>query len=128
MRVDCTTGTIGMGLPVTLDLTWLSVVSFLILGLLLAFDARLSPVTVASLGAVYGALHGLLNGLALAAVSAAPSALVGIVLAVMLSALLTAAAVVPVRALWARLAVRVAGSWVVAVGILMLGWLAQGAA
>ncbi len=59
---------------------------------------------------------------------AAPSALFVIVLTVMVIALLTAAAVVPVRALWARVAVRVAGSWVVAVGMLMLGWLAQGMA
>lgn len=121
-------GMIGMSIPVNLDLTWLSILSFLILGVLVAFDARLSPVTVASLGALYGALHGLLNGSALAAVGAAPSALFGIVLTVMVIALLTAAAVVPVRALWARVAVRVAGSWVVAVGMLMLGWLAQGMA
>ena len=121
-------GMIGMGLQVNLDLTWLSVVSFLILGLLVAMDARLPPLAVASLGAFYGALHGLLNGSALATMGAAPSALFGIVLTVMVIALLTAAAVVPVRALWARVAVRVAGSWVVAVGMLMLGWLAQGMA
>ena len=121
-------GMIGMGLQVNLDLTWLSVVSFLILGLLVALDARLSPVAVASIGALYGALHGLLNGSALATMGAAPSALFGIVLTVMVIALLTAATVVPVRALWARVVVRVAGSWVVAVGMLMLGWLAQGMA
>jgi hydrogenase/urease accessory protein HupE len=121
-------GMIGMGLPVTLDLTWLGVLSFLILGLLLAFDARLSSVAVASLGAAYGAFHGLLNGSALAVMGAGASSLVGIVLTVMVIALLTSAAVVPVRALWARVAVRVAGSWVVAVGMLMLGWLAQGVA
>jgi hydrogenase/urease accessory protein HupE len=121
-------GMIGMGLPVTLDLTWLGVVSFLILGLLVAFDARLSPLAVASLGAAYGAFHGLLNGSTLAVMGAGASSLFGIVLTVMVIALLTTAAVVPVRALWARVAVRVAGSWVVAVGMLMLGWLAQGAA
>ena len=121
-------GMIGMRLPVNPDLTWLSVVSFLILGLLVAMDARLPPLGVASLGALYGALHGLLNGSALAAMGAGPSALFGIVLTVMVAALLTASAVVPVRALWARVAVRVAGSWVVAVGMLMLGWLAQGTA
>ena len=121
-------GMIGMRLQVNLDLTWLSVVSFLILGLLVAMDARLPPAAVAALGALYGALHGLLNGSALAALGAAPSALFGIVLTVMVIALLTAAAVVPVRALWARVAVRVAGSWVVAVGMLMLGWLVQGMA
>ena len=121
-------GIFGMNLPVTLDLAWLSVLSFILLGVLVAADARLAPVAVASLGALYGVLHGLLNGSALAAMGAAPSALFGIVLTVAVIALLTAAAVVPVRALWARVAVRVAGSWVVAVGMLMLGWLAQGMA
>lgn len=122
-------GTIGMNLPVAPDdLRWLSVSSFTILGVLVAADARLPPVGVASLGGLYGALHGLLNGTALAAAGAGPPVLLGIVLTVMVLALLTAAAVVPVRALWARVAVRVAGSWIVAVGMLMLGWLAQGAA
>jgi hypothetical protein len=97
-------------------------VPFLILGMLVAADARLSRVVVASLGA----LHGALNRSALAVMGAGLSSLLGIVLAVTVIALLTAAAVVPMRALWARVAVRVAGSWVVAVGMLMLGWLAKG--
>jgi hydrogenase/urease accessory protein HupE len=121
-------GMIGLRLPVAPDLTWLSVLSFMILGVLVAADARLPAVAVASLGGAYGALHGLLNGTALAAMGAGPSTLFGIVLTVFFLALLTAAAVVPARALWARVAVRVAGSWVVAVGMLMLGWLAQGVA
>jgi urease accessory protein len=47
---------------------------------------------------------------------------------VLVLALLTSAAVVPLRAAWAKIVVRVAGSWVAAVGMLMLGWLAQGTA
>jgi urease accessory protein len=121
-------GMIGMSLPVTLDLPWLSVLSFVILGVLLAADAKLPPAAVMSLGGVYGALHGLLNGSALAAMDAGPSTLFGIVLTVLLLALLTTAVVVPLRALWARVAVRVAGSWIAAVGMLMFGWLMQGAA
>jgi hydrogenase/urease accessory protein HupE len=121
-------GLIGMHLPVTLDLDWLSVLSFMMLGVLVAADARLPPIIVASLGGLYGMLHGLLNGSALAAMGAAPSSLFGIVLMVLLLALLTAAAVVPAEKLWARVGVRVVGSWVVAVGILMLGWFAQGVA
>jgi hypothetical protein len=50
------------------------------------------------------------------------------VLTVLLLALLTSAAVAPLQAFWARVAVRVAGSWVVAVGMLMLGWMFQGVA
>jgi hypothetical protein len=35
--------------------------------------------------------------------------------------------VVPIRADWGRIAIRVVGSWVAAVGLLMFGWLLQGA-
>jgi hydrogenase/urease accessory protein HupE len=119
-------GFIGLALPFASDLNWLSVTSFLLIGLLVAFDARLPPLAIAALAAVYGALHGLLNGTALASVGAGAPALLGIVLTALVLSLVIAAAVVPLRLLWARVAVRVAGSWVAAVGMLMLGWLAQG--
>ena len=35
---------------------------------------------------------------------------------------LAAALVVALRAPWARIAVRVAGSWIAAIGLLLLGW------
>jgi hypothetical protein len=41
-------------------------------------------------------------------------------------ALLFSAAVVFPRAAWTRTAVRVAGSWVAAMGMLMFGWLVRG--
>ncbi len=52
----------------------------------------------------------------------------GIAATVLIIALLVPAAVVSPRAAWMRVAVRVAGSWVAAVGMLMLGWLARGTA
>jgi len=109
------------------NLTWLGVASFLVLGLLVAADVKLPPIAVASLATAYGALHGLLNGMALASIGAGPATLLGIALTVWVLVLLTTAVIVPLRALWARVAVRVAGSWVAAVGMLMLAWLAQGA-
>ena len=118
-------GLVGLGLPVP-NLTWLGVASFLVLGLLVAADVKLPPIAVASLATAYGALHGLLNGAALALIGAGPATVLGIALTVLVLVLLTTATVVPLRALWARVAVRVAGSWVAAVGMLMLGWLAQG--
>lgn len=121
-------GLIGMSLPVTIDLAWLGVLSFVVLGGLVAADARLPPIVVASLGGVYGALHGLFNGSALVAAGAGVTGLFGLVLAVLLLALLTSAAVAPLQAFWARTAVRVGGSWIVAVGMLMLGWMVQGTA
>jgi hypothetical protein len=40
--------------------------------------------------------------------------------------LFVSAGVVSLRAAWTRIAVRVAGSWVAAVGMLMFGWLVRG--
>jgi hydrogenase/urease accessory protein HupE len=118
-------GLVGLGLPLP-NLTWLGVASCLVLGLLVAADVKLPPIAVASLATAYGGLHGLLNGAALASIGAGPATLLGIALTVLVLVLLTTAAIAPLRALWARIAVRVAGSWVAAVGMLMLGWLAQG--
>jgi hypothetical protein len=48
--------------------------------------------------------------------------LVGIVSTLFVVVALAAALVVALRAPWARIAVRVAGSWIVAIGLLLLGW------
>jgi hypothetical protein len=39
---------------------------------------------------------------------------------------LVSAAVVALRRPWARIAVRVAGSWIAAIGLLLLGWTLSG--
>jgi hydrogenase/urease accessory protein HupE len=121
-------GLVGLRLPPLPDLTWLGTASFLVLGLLVAADAKLPPIAVAALAAAYGALHGLLNSTALATIGAGPPVLLGIVLTALVLTLLIAAAVVPLRVLWTRVAIRVAGSWVAAVAMLMLGWMVQGTA
>ena len=66
------------------------------------------------------------NGSALAAIGAGPLALTGIAVTVLVIALLISAFVVSLHAAWTRIAVRVAGSWVAAVGMLMFGWLVRG--
>ena len=119
-------GLAGLALPAVLELPWLSVLSFALLGALVALNPKLPAEAVALLAGLFGILHGLLNGSALAAIGAGWTSLLGIALAVLVAALLVAAWVVTLRAAWARIAVRVAGSWVAAVGILMFGWLTQG--
>ena len=121
-------GLIGLSLSVIPDLAWLSILSFMLLGVLVAFDAQLPPVIIAALAGVYSALHGLMNGSTLASIGAGVESLFGIVLAALLLVLLISAAVVPLQAFWARVTVRVAGSWVMAVGVLMFGWFVQGLA
>ena len=121
-------GLAGLNLPALPGLELLLVVSLVVPGVMVAFDLKLPPALVALLAGLYGALHGLLNGSALAAIGAGATALLGIVMTVFLISLLISAAVVPLRGIWPRIAVRVAGSWVAAVGILMFGWLSQGSA
>jgi hydrogenase/urease accessory protein HupE len=115
-------GLIGLRVSGTPDLAWLSTLSFMLLGLLVAFNVRLPPIIIAALAGIYSALHGLINGSTLASIGAGIGSLFGIVLAALLLLLLISAAVVPLQAFWARVTVRVAGSWVMAVSMLMFGW------
>jgi urease accessory protein len=119
-------GLAGLNLSHVPGLPLLVVVSLVVPGVMVAFDLKLPAVLVAGLAGSYGALHGLLNGYALAETGAGVTALLGIVLTVFLTSLLIAAAIVPLQGIWSRIVVRVAGSWVAAVGILMFGWLTQG--
>jgi hydrogenase/urease accessory protein HupE len=116
-------GLVGLSLPVAVEVPWLGVLSFLVLGVLVAADLNLAPGAVAALVGSFGALHGLFNGSVLAAAGSGRLALAGIVAIALTIVLLVSAAVVPLKAAWTRVAVRVAGSWTAAVGMLMLGWL-----
>ena len=68
-------------------------------------------------------LHGFLNGSAMAVrTSGGFLALTGIAIAVFVLVALITAMVVSMEKQWARIAVRIAGSWIAAIGLLMLGW------
>jgi hydrogenase/urease accessory protein HupE len=95
---------------------------FLLLGGLLAADAKLSLRVATALAALLGLYHGYLNGTGMGLFETAAVALLGLVFAVFVLVALAAAFVVRLRADWARIAVRVAGSWIAASGLLMLGW------
>jgi len=97
-------------------------VSFLVLGALTALDRRLPERAVIALAALVGLLHGWLNGAGIAAAGREALALVGIGTAIFVVVALGAALVVSLRRSWQRIAVRVAGSWVAAIGLLLLGW------
>jgi urease accessory protein len=95
---------------------------FLLLGGLLAADAKLSLRLTTALAALLGLYHGYLNGVGMGQFGTATVVLLGLVFAVFVLVALTAAFVVRLRAHWARIAVRVAGSWIAASGLLMIGW------
>jgi len=96
--------------------------SFLVLGGLTAADRRLPPTAVTALAAAVGLLHGWLNGAGIAEAGREALGLFGIVSAVFVVVALLAAFVVWLRPPWTRIAVRVAGSWITAIGLLLLGW------
>ena len=98
------------------------VLSFLALGVLTAADRRLSPLVVTAIAVAAGLVHGALNGAAIAATGREAVGLIGIVSTVFVVAAIAAAGAASLRAAWARIVVRVFGSWVAAIGLLMLGW------
>ena len=121
-------GLVGLNMSTSLQLPGLSVLSFMVLGALVALDPKQLPEwAVAALAGLFGALHGLLNGSALAAIGAGTVSLLGIVTTVFVLTLIISSLIAPLQRAWMRIAVRVAGSWVAAVGMLMFGWLVSGA-
>ena len=58
----------------------------------------------------------------MAAAGAGALGMLGAATAALLLAILAAALAASLRAGWTRIAVRVAGSWIAALGILALGW------
>lgn len=103
----------------------LSSLWFLLLGGLIAADAKPSLSVATVLAALLGLSHGYLNGTGMGASGAAAVALLGLTFAVFVLVAAAAAFVVQLRAEWARIAVRVAGSWIAACGLLLLGWAAR---
>ncbi|SEB18937.1 HupE/UreJ family protein [Variovorax sp. YR216] len=102
--------------------------SLLLLGTLVAADIRLSLRLLAVLAAAVGLLHGWLNGAGIAMMGREASGLVGIVGSTFVLIALASAQVVAMRLQWARIVVRVAGSWIAATGLLLAGWSASGSA
>ena len=99
---------------------------FLLLGGLVVADAKLSLRSTTALGALLGLAHGYLNGTGMGLSVASVAAALGLAAAVFVLVVLVAALVVRLRAQWARIAVRVGGSWIAASGLLMLGWSIRG--
>lgn len=99
--------------------------SFLILGVLIAADLRLPANWFTVLIVLVGLIHGFFNGLAL---KDGPGGLglFGIMAALFVLVALVSAFVVSMKPPWTRIVVRVAGSWVAAIGMLMIGWFMRG--
>lgn len=103
-------------------------ITFVLLGGLVAMDAKLSLRATTALAGLLGLFHGYSNGTGMGETGSASVALLGLVFAVFILFALTATLVVKLQAVWARMAVRVVGSWIVASGLLVLGWTLRGKA
>jgi hypothetical protein len=68
----------------------------------------------------------LLNGVAMRQAGAGALGLLGIMAALFVLVALVAAYVVALQRPWTRIVVRVAGSWIAAMGLLLLGWALHG--
>ena len=121
----CVGGCVGVlahGLPVFP----VPAVSLLILGTLVAVDLRVPPPAVTALAVGLGLVHGVHNGVAMQQAGAGILELLGLLAALWVLVALVAAGVVSLHQSWTRLAVRVTGSWMAALGLLMLGWFLHG--
>ncbi len=102
-----------------------SAFSFLLVGILIAADLRLPDNAFTVLAIAVGIMHGFFNGIAL---KAGPGGLglLGIMSALFVLVAIVSAFVVSLKPPWTRIAVRVVGSWVAAMGMLMIGWFFRG--
>jgi hydrogenase/urease accessory protein HupE len=119
-------GLIGIQFDQEISLPVLNTLSFLIVGILVAADKKLPLAFIYGLAMVLGLLHGFLNGTAMAQAGGGFLSLMGIAAGIFVIVALVSAFVVSIQRVWARIAVRVAGSWITAIGLLMLGWAYRG--
>ena len=96
-------------------------VMFFIVGVLVAADFRLPARGVMGLATGLGVVQGYLNGASLGMLE-----VTGAIATVFVLVALVAAAVVSLKQRWARIFVRVMGSWIAASGLFMLGWFVRG--
>jgi hydrogenase/urease accessory protein HupE len=102
--------------------TVLSAIWLMALGGLLAADLTLPLRGATALVALLGLQRGYLNGSGIEQSASGIAALVGLGAVVFVVVAIAASSVVRLRAAWARVAVRVIGSWIAASGLLLLGW------
>lgn len=100
----------------------LSAIFFIVLGALVAADAPLPSALTTALAAVSGVVLGAFNSVAMSQSGLTAIPLLGTATVVFVVIAIGASEVIALRATWTRIAVRVAGSWIAATGLLLLGW------
>ncbi len=106
--------------------TLVTMALLLLPAVLVAWDRKLPFLAVTALVSLFGLWIGFWNGVAMGAAAAGPVAVLGAASATLLTATLTAALAAALESGWPRIVLRVAGSWVAALGLLALGWTLKG--
>ena len=94
----------------------------LILGALAAADLKPNLTAISFVLGTAGLVQGWSNGASMNVRSGTTLALLGVSAAVFLVVTLVAGFVVALKPKWMRIAARVLGSWMAAVGLLLIGW------
>lgn len=111
--------------PVSLPIT--TAIVTIAFGVLVAADRPLPLRLVIGCAVVLGLLHGSLNGTDLGQQPMFGLSIAGVAVALFVIVSLLAGQVTSLRLAWARIVVRVAGSWIAAMGLFMLGWAVRAA-
>lgn len=99
----------------------INVASVLVLGALVALAPPFPLAVLLGIAAVTGMSHGVDNGLEISTRSASLAVLLGVGLAGALAALPAAVIIGRLPGGWPRIGVRVLGSWIAAIGLIVLG-------
>ncbi len=99
-----------------------SAVMAIVLGALVAADKRLRFDIIIAITIAAGFVNGALNGMELARTGSSTLLVLGVATSVFVALALLAGQAASLRAMWARTTARVAGSWIAASGLFMLGW------
>ncbi|MCT0199017.1 HupE/UreJ family protein [Synechococcus sp. CS-1325] len=118
----CLGAVLGQALPRELLLAPLITATFVVVALLVALQIRLPPWLFTGLAAATSLGFGVVNGSLLSGHAGSLSVVLGEAVALAVFAVVLAMGLEGLRFRWRAIALRVAGSWIAASGLLMLGW------
>jgi urease accessory protein len=119
-------GLTGLLVPVHLDTRWPEIAALIGLGGTLAAGYVVPASVAAALAVAVALLSGVPNNPPAEAAGFSVTGLAGGALVLFVFSTLVAALAFSLKPAWTRVAVRVAGSWIAAIGLLLLGWTLRG--
>jgi urease accessory protein len=118
----------GMAMGSVAIQPWLSIVTFMGLGLAIAAQLKFGPIVVAIIALLVASCFGLAAATDLARLPSPAQFLFGSTLAMTIEIVLITAVALLLATGWTLIAIRAVGSWLAAAGLLLLGWTLRGLA